>query len=348
MSKQAENTFIFVVGNPRSGTTMMGRLLGNHPMIHTFDAELHFFEKLWAPEDRNRQVSLAEATDFAARLACIEHDKFFRQGDPKRFWAKAREVVQGVSANNFSLADIYKTFLKHAAAANGKTIPCEQTQGYVYYLRELLDLFPGAKVINMVRDPRDVLLSQKCRWKIQFAKPQIFRRQTVIRTWMNYHPISTSRLWRAAVRTADKFKDDGRLCSVRFEDLLEHPEKESRKICEFIGVSYYPNMLEVPRTNSSLVPDRPDQKGIDPARTANWKSGGLNPAEIFISQTIAEDTMKKWGYRPARTLPNPLALAFYGGTFPVKLFLTVLLHRKYIKNIREAVKRRLLWASPET
>ena len=39
---------LFVVGNSRSGTTMMGRILGNHPDVFTF-GELHFFGQLWSP-----------------------------------------------------------------------------------------------------------------------------------------------------------------------------------------------------------------------------------------------------------------------------------------------------------
>ncbi|MFI5135892.1 MAG: sulfotransferase, partial [Chitinophagales bacterium] len=39
--------FIFVVGNSRSGTKMMGRILGNHEKVHAFP-EMHFFEQLWS------------------------------------------------------------------------------------------------------------------------------------------------------------------------------------------------------------------------------------------------------------------------------------------------------------
>lgn len=39
------DTVIFIVGNSRSGTTMLGRILGKSTYVHTFD-ELHFFEFL--------------------------------------------------------------------------------------------------------------------------------------------------------------------------------------------------------------------------------------------------------------------------------------------------------------
>ena len=40
---------VMVVGSSRSGTTMMGRVLGRHPCVFTFE-ELHFFEQMWQPE----------------------------------------------------------------------------------------------------------------------------------------------------------------------------------------------------------------------------------------------------------------------------------------------------------
>jgi omega-hydroxy-beta-dihydromenaquinone-9 sulfotransferase len=84
-TSEPKKPLIFVVGNSRSGTTMMGRILGKHPEIFTFH-ELHFFEQLWTPIDQNRYLSKAEAERLAARLICIERDGYLTQGDPDRFY----------------------------------------------------------------------------------------------------------------------------------------------------------------------------------------------------------------------------------------------------------------------
>ncbi len=94
--------------------------------------------------------------------------------------------------------------------------------------------------------------------------------------------------------------------------------------------------------DSSLILDRPEEKGIDRKRASNWRNGGLNSAEIFICQMIVADSMKKLGYRPVKSFPNPFALIFYLFTFPIKLFLIFLLDEKDIKNIKEVVKRRMV------
>ena len=48
-----EAGIIFIVGNSRSGTTMMRRVLGNHPAIFMLE-ELHFFEQLWSTSDKEK------------------------------------------------------------------------------------------------------------------------------------------------------------------------------------------------------------------------------------------------------------------------------------------------------
>jgi hypothetical protein len=337
----SERPIIFVVGNPRSGTTMMGRILGNHPSVYTFPNEIHFFENLWATEDADRGLSISEASDLAARLLCIANDRFFSQGDRRRFDEKARLIIQNVNGSTHYPASIYEAFLRYITAENKKTIPCEQTPGYVYYVREILSLFPDARIINMVRDPRDVLLSQKNRWKRRFLSYKKPPRKAALRTWLNYHPISTSGLWNAATRATNVFADDKRVCVVRFEDILSKPREELQRICLFIGIPYQENMLDVPKVGSSLIADRPNQRGIDRERTANWRNGGLNSAEIFINQIITARRMRELGYAPVKVFPSPFALVFYVVIFPVKLFFSFLLHLRYIKNIKEAIERRL-------
>ena len=72
--------------------------------------------------------------------------------------------------SDFPLAptELFSAFLLYEALLNGKTIPCDQTPRNVFYIDEILKFYPQAKIINMIRDPRDVLLSQKRKWKRRF------------------------------------------------------------------------------------------------------------------------------------------------------------------------------------
>jgi hypothetical protein len=56
---------------------------------------------------------------------------------------------------------------------------------------------------------------------------------------------------------------------------------------------------------------------------------------------VAADIMKKYRYEPVRVFPNPLLLLFYLITLPVKMFLSIIAHKKHFKNIDQVLKNRL-------
>jgi hypothetical protein len=330
---------IFVLGYGRSGTTMMGHILGNHPDVHMFQ-ELNFFEKLW---DRKHKgpLSVAEATDLAARLICINRHGFAILKDHSGYLEDGEKIIDGIAEENRTPVGVYETFLKQTVEQNGKSIPCEQTPGYIYSLDEILKLFPTAKIINMIRDPRDVLVSWKKKWRQRTLRKEPPPFHVTFRTWIHYHPISRSLLWKAAVKAAQPYVDDGTIHQLKFEDLIANPEHEIQKACDFIGISYQKGMLDIPVVGSSFLKEQPEKTGIDQKRTANWQDGGLNSAELFINQRVNADIMKKFQYKLAKVFPNPLLLLFYLITLPVKMFLSFVVHKKHFKNINQVLKNRL-------
>lgn len=331
---------IFVVGNSRSGTTMMGRVLGGHPEVFTF-GELHFFEQLWSPEDRKRRVEKDEAMGMAARLLCIQRDGYLIQGDTARFHEEAKEVISSASPGVSTLADVFRAFLSYEASKNGKKIPCDQTPRNVFYIGDILQLYPEAQVLNMVRDPRDVLLSQKRKWRTRFLGDKYIPLKEAFRSWINYHPVTISKLWNGSISAADRFGDHGRVYSLRFEDLLADPEKSVRKVCEFIDVSFDEAMLKVPQIGSSSEVYQPDRKGIKQDRARSWRKGGLSPTEIFLCQKMTSVLAERHGYDLSPVRPDPLRLAWSVVSFPVKLVLALLFNLRRTRNLRETIKRRL-------
>src|SRR5215213_1932348 len=209
---------IFVVGNSRSGTTMMGRVLGRHPDVFTL-RETHFFEQLWSPADQERHISEVEAIPLASRLLRVQRDGYLNQGDPDRFYGEARGLITSMRHEVLTSAAVFKTLIILEANKNGKAIPCDHTPRNVFYLKEILELFPEGRVINLIRDPRNVLLSQKRKWKRRFLGAKNIPLKEAFRSWVNYHPITIAKLWNASVHAAEHYADDNRVYSLRFEDL---------------------------------------------------------------------------------------------------------------------------------
>ena len=192
----------------------------------------------------------------------------------------------------------------------------------------------------MVRDPRDVLLSQKGKWRQRFTGKRVPLQES-LRTWANYHPIVISKLWNSTVRTADKHAMNQDMIVVRFEDLLNNPETEVSRICKFLGIAYDNEMLNVRHGGSSNVSVDINKRGISPSVSGRWKNG-LNSTEVYWCQRINHLLMKKFGYECNHVSPNVLSLITSLLSLPFKLCLSLLLNVSRTKNIFLAIKRRLM------
>ncbi len=322
---------------------MMGRILGKHPSVYTF-GELHFFGQLCAPPFSS-ELSQKMAEELAAELHCIQREGYRTHGDSHRFLGEAQAFLERITTYPGTSASLFEAFLYHEAAENDRTIPCDQTPRNVFYITDILELYPEARVINMIRDPRDVLLSQKRKWKRRFLGGSDLPIKEMLRDWVNYHPITISHIWRTAVNAADGFAKHDRVISVYFEELLRCPETTVKSLCDFVGITYTDEMLQVPQVGSSVAEDRPQQLGINPHRAHSWHSGTnggeLSSAEIYLNQTITAVLMKKHNYTPVSIKPNIVSLGLHLLTFPVKIAGAFFFNLDRVKNIRETLKRRL-------
>ena len=348
------DNILFVVGNSRSGTTMMGRILGKHSDVYTF-GELHFFGQLWSPASSS-ELHKQDAEKLASQLSCVQREGYRTHGKPSSFLGESRCFLNELAEYPATPDRLFSAFLRYETGRHCKTIPCDQTPRNVFYIDDILQFYPQAKIINMIRDPRDVLLSQKQKWKRRFLGGSDMPRKETFRDWINYHPITISKIWHTAVAAGDKFVDSERVISIYFEKLLTHPEATVANICEFIGIDYAASMLQVPQVGSSVNTDKPNQLGINPTRAHNWyinheikkdsdlpnKSRRvLSSAEIYISQKINKTLMEKHNYIPISIRPNIFSLLANVLSFPMKLAVAFICNLDRIKNIRETLKRRL-------
>ncbi|MEL6495197.1 MAG: sulfotransferase [Cyanobacteria bacterium J06623_7] len=334
---------IFIVGNSRSGTTLMGSILGLNSEVFTFE-ELHFFGTLWSQSDRHNKLTPDRAETLAAKLLAIQDEDVISHKDPKLFAEEAKNLVSKIELPSYTATDILAAFLNYTAHKNGKNIPCEQTPRNVLYIAELLELYPHCHIINMVRDPRDVLLSQKYKWKIRFLGASNIPLREAIRAWTNYHAITISKLWNVSINNAMKYQDRDRLMTVRFEDLITQPEPIIRRVCDFTGLEFTPAMLQVSQSEGGVSSHKkiaPGQKGIDSKATGKWKQGGLSKTEVYLCQQITQANMRQHNYTIESIKANPVRVILSWLFLPIKLALAVMFNLKRMKNIVEEIKKRL-------
>ena len=327
---------IFIVGSSRSGTTMMGRILGNHSSIFTFN-ELHFFGTKWTNKS-NRYFNNKEQIQLLSNLLCIEEKGIFYQSEINAFKKKAKNLLKGKKFD--CPLTIYKFFLDTISKENLASISCEQTPKNIYYLNEILEFFPNAKVINMVRDQRGVLFSQKYKWKRKFLGVSDIPFSEAIRSYINYHPILTAKVWNSSMKHTLRYTKNNRVKIVNYEKLLNNPDSVVKDICVFLGIDFFDDMLKVPMIGSSTEKDNKEVLSIDSSKIAKWKDGGLNSAEIYLSQLISKKMMAKFAYDSNQFKLPPLLVVFYIFTFPLKLVCAFLFNIKRMGNMIEIINKR--------
>lgn len=319
---------------------MMGRVLGQHSSIHTF-GELHFFEQQAStrdiaerPEwDHDRAIALLE------RLITTERDGFFEAVDVGRYRADAEAMIE--AAGGRDPVALYESYLASETLRNGKVIPCEQTPRYLFFVREILATFPQARVLNLVRDPRDVLLSQKNKWKRRKLGASNIPRREALRAWANYHPVVISKLWASAVQMGQALDGDPRFMTLKFEDLMADPQARVQDICEHIGVEYEPQMIDVPQVGSSAGTDRVNQKGINAKAAGSWQNGGVSKTEVAICEAMTAKEMARLGYAHSGISKWQPGLLWSGFVLAVKAPISLVLNLMRTKNLWDTLKRRM-------
>ncbi|MDH3651587.1 MAG: sulfotransferase [Saprospiraceae bacterium] len=332
--------FFFIVGNSRSGTTMVMRMLGNHSQIHAL-SEWHFFEQLWSSADTEKTIVKDKAIILAARLLKIQRKGYQAEFRLEDYKEEASEIIGSLKRDTIYPIEVFKATAFHETVLSKKVYPCEKTPQNVFYIEEILEMLPGAKIINLIRDPRGVMLSQKRKANRRRLGANWINRKEALRLKTNYHPITTSRLWNSAILASQKFADHPKVYTAYFENILTKPKLEMEGICSFLGLTYNHEMLQIQHLGSSNEPDDPNQIGIKAERAAFWQDGGLNQAEVQLCQKISGSLMKKHGYQLVKTNPNHLTLVGYYFSFPLKLALALILNLHRMKNISETIRKRL-------
>lgn len=330
---------IFIVGNSRSGTTLVSNILGLNKEVYSF-CEIHFFENMYisdAPDVLTEEQALA----LLGRLLGTAREGRFGYKVVEPYLAEAKEVLSNAFSENFTALDVYATFLDYEARRNGKSRPCEQTPRYIFYLEEILSKWPSARIIVMQRDSRDILLSQKSKWKQYRPSAETPNRREMIRAWSNYHPILLTQMWKKAMQAALKFKSDDRLLWIRFEDLIAQPDQQTKRICDFLGIEYDSSMLKVPASKSTLAKQDNVKEGISQAPVDRWREK-LPAADLYWCQRVGGSTLIELGYQLADRSVSTGSKFLVAASLPIKAGMALMLNLSQSRSIFRSIKRRFL------
>ncbi|MFK5951350.1 MAG: sulfotransferase [Methylococcales bacterium] len=319
---------IFIVGASRSGTTMLNRVLGNHSQITALN-ELHYFGDLWQPKLKQTRLPISKVKQIATNLLTRHHHGIWGKSPNNRDEKIAEKIIENLADSQLNGTELFYVIMKWIANDNNCDIVTEQTPGNIFYAKELLDTYEQSSVIQLIRDPRAVLSSQKNRWKRKWLGGANTPWAEIIRVWINYHPITTTKLWTKSVNAGQHLSSHPRYLSVRFEDIVEDPRKEIKKICDFLNIDYQEKMENVPQVGSSMKNNQESKNGISASSLNSWKTT-LTSGEIALCERLSKPYMRKYDYLPVSDKVPFLSTAFYLFTFPLHLIGVALINPRKV------------------
>lgn len=271
---------VFVIGCPRSGTTLLSLMLSSHSRI-AIPPETRFLLPVF-----RRRHSFGDLTEVGNRRrlarALVRHKgtKFRHLGLPPELVRRA--VVRSSPTIGSAIGAVYRTY----ADSQGKARWGDKRPTYFRNVDLLRALFPDAQFVHLVRDGRDCVASLKrMRW---------WRQGTVgaLATWV--HAVDCAR--RAARRLPD-----GTFHELRYEDLVAHPRRELQKLCEALGEEFEEAML-APGMRADLLPPRQrdvwhseTRQAVSTRRVGSYVDV-LSPAEVALVEQVAGSRLQQCGY----------------------------------------------------
>jgi len=334
----ARGTFrpIFIVGTSRSGTTMMNRVLGGHPMVLGMN-ELHFFGDLWDPSGSSRPLSPGDALLMASVLLARVRKGVWGGAPDERDVAGAQACLSD-APGPFTPGRVFSVVMAREAAAAGAEYVTEQTPRNIIYAHRLLKLYPEARIVHMIRDPRAVLFSQKNRWRQKWLGAGHIPLRNTVRVFVNYHPYTLTRLWEKSVRIGRSLAGHPGYRAVSFEDLLDDPKKVVGGLCDFLRIPFDERMLDVPQVGSSNKVHREDVRGIARDVADGWR-GKLPKGDIAVCEMAVAGMMRELGYEPLFQRPPLLPALGPLLKLPFHLAGTLVMNprivRNYLKSLRD-------------
>ncbi len=269
---------VFVAGLERTGTSLMYALLASHPaisMTRRTNFWLYFADQYGdLSEDANLDACLERLGSYK-RIVVLEVDI-------QRLRA---EFVVGPR----TYGRLFAVMQEQIATRRGKRRWGDKSLNIERYVDRLMAEYPRARVLHMVRDPRDRLASVLTRWGNRRAGVSA----------------GTARwIWSARLARSNLDRYPAGYRVVHYETLVREPEAELRRICSFIGEDFDATMLTMEGaasfrdagSNSSYDTRRPGEISATSIRKFEKT---LSPRQIALVQTAARQEMADHRYPPA-------------------------------------------------
>jgi hypothetical protein len=268
---------VFVAGLERTGTTLLYALLASHPniaMTRRTNLWTHFY---------NQYGDLADDANLDRCIDVMMHYKRVVKLDPDE-----QQLRRAFGSGGATYARLFALLEQQHADRVGRPRWGDKSLHTERYAEPIFDGYPGARILHMMRDPRDRFASSLTRWRTRRGGAGAGTAE-----WL-----SSARM---GARNSARFPD--RYLVVRYETLAGQPERTMREICAFIDEPYAPEMLEMHGARDFRDQGSNSSYGARPAGVISTDSIDrfrevLSARQVAFIQRSAGAEMAALGYRP--------------------------------------------------
>jgi Sulfotransferase family len=271
-----DERLIFLISQPRAGSTMLQRILGSHPEVHTLPEPWIMLHPLYAL--RRNGIT----TEYNVEWAVNQSEAFLDR------LPDGRDVL--VEAQHRAYSYLYEC----ALSSSGKSYFLDKTPRYYHVIPELYHVFPKAKFIYLLRNPLAVLAS-------------------ILKSWVG-NDWTKLQLYRCDLSDAPRLLIDGlqvkdvRHVMVRYEDVVTNPEETIKQLCSQLNISFHLKMIEYGQQTFPEA-DWGDQRTI-----YNESRPEKGYKDRWVETLMASPQWQDWGMNYLRML-GPELLARMGYSY---------------------------------
>jgi hypothetical protein len=282
-----DDRFVLIVGNPRSGTSLLRSLLSSSGELCGHPREPQYILDLY------RRFGFT-ITDVPGALELLTSHRMFPAGKVDR--TILRDALAG--RTSIGLSEFLAVCYRVMRGGSDQTVLLKHPT-LIRYPELMRGLFPNLRVIQCVRDPRANALSQRTRWPST-------------NLWI------AASDWRESIRAGRRLhRESGTpYIETRYEDLLASPDSTCRRLCEFLQIPFEPAMLAPDLVMNDFNPDKPGEfaehhyRSFETQRIDRWRQF-LTPVEVKLIETRCRAGMELFGYAPTAPQVKPIEYRRY-------------------------------------
>ncbi len=303
--RSSEPEAIFVVGVSRSGTTLLRTVLQtsdriaiameNHYVGHVIPnyGARHQFRRLGDPAD---DETIRRIVEF---IYSGDYQKASRLREISPYWRwlireiPPAEVEQRLLAADRTEAGIYAALLRLYADFMGRPVMGEKTPAHLNFVDTLLEWFPGAKVVHIIRDPRAIHISDSRRRRGRPTPPYSWLMRVPL-AFESLILLQTALAWSGAARRHARLSRSHpeNYMMIRFEDLVRDPDNVLPRLFEFLGVALPATATDVKVVSRGF---NLGAEGLDAAAADRWREH-IHPFADRVVRLLLGRPMRRLGY----------------------------------------------------